>query len=146
MGGFYFYFERDRISDHRTGPSRNRGRHPIGRNSFKNGHRICCTGNRCVDPRQNDQRLYGYAGNLYFPAQCDAPHRIQETTIITSTAVGLDGHAGCSIAGCRTGHSRDAGQRTKFSAPQSHFVYHLYRDPAHLAGAGAHAALYHQPV
>ena len=43
-------------------------RYPIGGHSLKNGHRIRFAGDRRVDPRQNDQRLYGDAGNLYFPA------------------------------------------------------------------------------
>ena len=35
-------------------------------------------GNRCAGPGQNNQRLHSYAGYFNFPAQRDAPHRIEE--------------------------------------------------------------------
>ena len=72
--------------------------------------------------------------------------RSRRRDIINSSDAGLDGHAGCRVAGRSTGHSRDAGQRAKFPAPQSHFVYHVHRDPAYPGGAGTHTTLFHQPV
>ena len=72
--------------------------------------------------------------------------RSRRRTIIDSSAVGLDGHAGSCVAGRRIGHSRDAEQRAKFPAPQSHFVYHLHRDPPLVSSPGTHTTLFYQPV